>query len=80
MLLLPGIGTRFIHFLHYRGISFQKIDKVSIVSLIPFFSYSYLLSPLFPQLAFFEFLFMPSFLQPLTILFHMFIISSITKL
>lgn len=53
MLLPPGICSCFIHFLHCRGISLQKIDDVSLVSFILFLPHSYLLSLIFLQLAFF---------------------------
>lgn len=41
-------GSGFIHFLRYRGISFQKIDQVNLGSLIPFFSSLCLLSHISP--------------------------------
>lgn len=79
MILLPGICGSFIHFLHCKGISLQKTSEISFISSILLFSHSYLLILNFLQLAFFEFSLMYSFLQPLSILFHMFIILSIIK-
>lgn len=75
---LALVAVSFIFFI-IEGFPFRKLT-VSLVSLILFCSYSYLLCLIFPQLAVFEFLFMPSFLQPLSLLFLVFIIFSITKL
>lgn len=66
MLPPPGVCSSFIHFLHCRGISLQKIDNVSLVSFI--LIRTYLVSS-FPSWHFFEF-FIYALFSPNSTPFH----------